>query len=120
METRFNLGGIVVSVVLKDIKNVHLSVYPPSGSVRIAAPRRMSIDTIRVNAISPALVRTRLTERSQQNPEILDYLRQRQPLAQGMMEADEIARAAVFLLSDESRMITGDTLTIDAGWSVSS
>jgi predicted metal-dependent hydrolase len=52
METRFNLGGIVVSVVLKDIKNVHLSVYPPSGRVRIAAPRRMSIDTIRVYAIS--------------------------------------------------------------------
>jgi predicted metal-dependent hydrolase len=52
METRFNLGGIAVSVVLKDIKNVHLSVYPPSGSVRISAPRRMSIDTIRVYAIS--------------------------------------------------------------------
>jgi len=52
METRFNLGGIVVSVVLKDIKNVHLSVYPPSGSVRISAPKRMSIDTIRVYAIS--------------------------------------------------------------------
>jgi NAD(P)-dependent dehydrogenase (short-subunit alcohol dehydrogenase family) len=74
---------------------------------------------IRVNAIAPALVRTRLTERSQQNPEILAFLRERQPLAEGMIEADEIARASVFLLSDESRMITGDTLTIDAGWSVS-
>lgn len=74
---------------------------------------------IRVNAISPAFVRTRLTERSQQNPEILAYLSERQPLAEGMMEADEIARASVFLLSDESRMITGDTLTVDAGWSVS-
>lgn len=74
---------------------------------------------IRVNAIAPAFVRTRLTERSQQNPEILAYLRERHPLAGGMMEADEIARAAVFLLSDESRMITGDILTIDAGWSLS-
>jgi len=74
---------------------------------------------IRVNAIAPAFVRTRLTERSQQNPEILAYLRQRQPLAEGMIEADEIARASVFLLSDESRMITGDTVTVDAGWSVS-
>jgi predicted metal-dependent hydrolase len=52
METRFNLGGIVVNVVLKDIKNIHLSVYPPTGSVRISAPKRMSIDTIRVFAIS--------------------------------------------------------------------
>ena len=39
-----------------------------------------------------------------------------QPIA---LEANEIARAAVFLLSDESRMITGDTITVDAGWSVS-
>jgi NAD(P)-dependent dehydrogenase (short-subunit alcohol dehydrogenase family) len=75
---------------------------------------------IRVNAIAPALVKTRLTERSQQNPEIVAYLRHKQPLAEGMMEADEIARAALFLLSDESRMVTGETLTVDAGWSVSS
>jgi predicted metal-dependent hydrolase len=41
-----------VDVVLKDIKNVHLSVYPPAGRVRISAPKRMSLDTIRVFAIS--------------------------------------------------------------------
>jgi Predicted metal-dependent hydrolase len=52
MESRFNLGGIVVNVRLKDIKNVHLSVHPPTGAVRISAPKRMSIDTIRVFAIS--------------------------------------------------------------------
>ena len=46
------LGNIAVDVVLKDIKNVHLSVYPPMGRVRIAAPLRMSLDTIRVFAIS--------------------------------------------------------------------
>src|SRR5260370_40151264 len=62
---------------------------------------------IRVNAIAPALTRTRLTQRSQENPEILAYVRQRQPLAEGMIEADEIARASVFLLSHEWRMITG-------------
>ncbi len=52
MATRFKLGDIPVDVVLKDIKNIHLSVYPPNGAVRIAAPSRMSIDTIRVFAIS--------------------------------------------------------------------
>jgi predicted metal-dependent hydrolase len=46
------LGAITVDVVLKDIKNVHLGVYPPAGRVRISAPRRMSLDTIRVFAIS--------------------------------------------------------------------
>jgi predicted metal-dependent hydrolase len=52
MSTQLQLGEITVDVVLKDIKNVHLSVYPPAGRVRIAAPLRMSTDTIRVFAIS--------------------------------------------------------------------
>ena len=52
MGMQVTLGDIAVDVVLKDIKHVHLSVYPPTGRVRIAAPRRMSLDTIRVFAIS--------------------------------------------------------------------
>lgn len=52
MLSQLKLGDIVVDVVLKDIKNVHLSVYPPTGRVRISAPGRMNIDTIRVFAIS--------------------------------------------------------------------
>lgn len=49
---QFKLGNIPVDVVLKDIKNIHLSVHPPAGKVRIAAPLRMDIDTIRVFAIT--------------------------------------------------------------------
>ena len=52
MITRLKLGEITVEVVQKDIKNVHLSVYPPYGRVKIAAPSRMSEDTIRLFAIS--------------------------------------------------------------------
>lgn len=52
MTRQLQLGDITVEVVLKDIKNVHLSVYPPAGRVRISAPSRMSLDTIRVFAIS--------------------------------------------------------------------
>lgn len=49
---QFKLGNISVDVVFKDIKNIHLSVHPPAGKVRIAAPLRMDIDTIRVFAIT--------------------------------------------------------------------
>jgi predicted metal-dependent hydrolase len=49
---QLNLGDIVIDVELKDIKNIHLSVYPPTGRVRIAAPLRMDLDTIRIYAIS--------------------------------------------------------------------
>lgn len=52
MATTVKLGSVTVDVVKKDIKNVHLSVYPPAGRVRISAPLRMSLDTIRVFAVS--------------------------------------------------------------------
>jgi predicted metal-dependent hydrolase len=52
MPTQIELDDIKIDVVFKDIKNVHLSVYPPNGRVRIAAPLRMNADTIRAFAIS--------------------------------------------------------------------
>jgi predicted metal-dependent hydrolase len=52
MRTQIHLGDIGVDVVRKDIKNVHLSVLPPAGRVRISAPERMSLDTVRVFVIA--------------------------------------------------------------------
>ncbi|MBN1317931.1 MAG: M48 family metallopeptidase [Anaerolineales bacterium] len=52
MSETIEIGGIPVEVVFKDIKNIHLSVYPPNGRVHISAPERMNLDTIRVYAIS--------------------------------------------------------------------
>lgn len=46
------LGNITIDIEKKDIKNIHLSVYPPNGKVRIAAPAHMELDTIRVFAIN--------------------------------------------------------------------
>ena len=50
--SEIQLGDITVQVTQKDIKNVHLSVNPPFGKVKIAAPERMELDTIRIYAIS--------------------------------------------------------------------
>lgn len=52
MTTRLQLGDLRVEVVRKDIKNIHLGVYPPLGKVRIAAPERMALEAIRLFAIS--------------------------------------------------------------------
>jgi len=49
---QIELGNITADVELKDIKNIHLSVNPPSGKVRISAPQRMDLETIRMFAIS--------------------------------------------------------------------
>jgi predicted metal-dependent hydrolase len=52
MPAHIQLGDVTVNVVMKDIKNVHLSVHPPTGRVTISAPLHMSLDTVRVFAIS--------------------------------------------------------------------
>jgi predicted metal-dependent hydrolase len=76
MLSQVKLGDIEVDVVLKDIKNVHLSVHPPTGRVRIAAPKRMRIDTIRVFAISKLdwikQQQTKLREQERETPR--DYV----------------------------------------------
>jgi len=74
---------------------------------------------IRVNAITPGLVRTPMSRRAQNDPELLAFMEGKQPLAP-MIDPAEIARAAVFLLSDEARAITGVVFPVDAGWRVSS
>jgi predicted metal-dependent hydrolase len=52
MASALKISDIAIEVVRKDIKNVHLSVLPPDGAVRISAPRRMRVDAIRAFAIS--------------------------------------------------------------------
>lgn len=52
MITELRIGGVSVDVERKDIKNMHLSVYPPTGRVRIAAPSRTSLEAIRAFAIT--------------------------------------------------------------------
>jgi predicted metal-dependent hydrolase len=73
---KIELGNIAVEVVKKDIKNVHLSVYPPFGRVKISAPLRMKLDTIRVYAISKLgwIKQQQLKFRSQQRETPREYL----------------------------------------------
>lgn len=46
------VSNIKIDVVKKDIKNLHLAVYPPTGRVRIAAPLRTNDEAIRLFAVS--------------------------------------------------------------------
>jgi NAD(P)-dependent dehydrogenase (short-subunit alcohol dehydrogenase family) len=69
---------------------------------------------IRVNAVCPGLIRTRLTERHFSSPEVLkDYFRAI-PLGRGGMP-EEVANASAFLASDLASYITGATLFVDGG-----
>jgi len=44
--------GVPVEIVRKDIKNLHLGVYPPNGRVRVAAPRRLNDDAVRLAVVT--------------------------------------------------------------------
>jgi NAD(P)-dependent dehydrogenase (short-subunit alcohol dehydrogenase family) len=73
---------------------------------------------IRVNSIAPGLVATPMSARAAADPVTSAYVVAKQPLAGGFLPAEAIADAALFLLSDEARHITGQRIAVDGGWSV--
>jgi NAD(P)-dependent dehydrogenase (short-subunit alcohol dehydrogenase family) len=75
-------------------------------------------DRIRVNLVVPSLTATPMATRAADDPHILEYAARKQPLAGPMLDPDEVAKAAMYFLSDESRAVTGQSLAIDGGWSV--
>jgi NAD(P)-dependent dehydrogenase (short-subunit alcohol dehydrogenase family) len=74
---------------------------------------------IRINAVAPGLVETPMSLRAQHSPEIRTYMQTKQPLVKGLIGADDVAAAVVFLLSDAARCITGEIIAIDGGWRIS-
>ena len=73
---------------------------------------------IRINVLAPGLVRTPMSQRAQSNEKILSFLKHKQPVKGDFVEAEELARIAMFLLSDESMPMTGEVIRADAGWAV--
>ena len=49
---QITVSNIKIDIEKKDIKNLHLGVYPPNGRVRIAAPLKVNDESIRLFAIS--------------------------------------------------------------------
>lgn len=89
------------------------------GLTRSAAAH-YAAQNIRINVIAPALVATPMSKRAQENDDILDFIKTKQPLDGGRIGVPEdLDGAAVFLMSDESRFITGQVLAVDGGWTVS-
>ena len=69
---------------------------------------------IRINSIAPGYTRTKMTQSYLSDPEILKMLESRRPLGR-IGEPDEIASAALFLASDASSFMTGQTINVDGG-----
>jgi NAD(P)-dependent dehydrogenase (short-subunit alcohol dehydrogenase family) len=88
-------------------------------AMSVAAAAYYAPEGIRINVIAPGLVHTAMTVRAQANAEIAKYMVHKQPLRKGMLTAEDIAKTACFLLRRDSSPITGQIVTVDAGWAVS-
>ena len=49
--SRLTINNLRVEIVRKDIKNLHLGVYPPNGRVRVATPHRVNDDAVRLGVL---------------------------------------------------------------------
>jgi len=77
-----------------------------------ALARELAPFQVNVNAVAPGAIGTRAHERLP--PEVIDTIKQSTPMGY-IGTPDDVANAVVFLASDESRFITGQSLLIDGG-----
>ncbi len=75
-------------------------------------------ENIRVNAIAAGFIKTRMTEPVTSDKETLDPILERIPLRK-IGDPNEIANAALFITSPQASYITGETLKVDGGYSIS-
>jgi NAD(P)-dependent dehydrogenase (short-subunit alcohol dehydrogenase family) len=89
-------------------------------AMSLAAAAYYAPHGIRVNVIAPGLVRTPMSARAQANAQITEYMTHKQPLTKGLLSPEDIGKTACFLLRNSSSPITGEIVTVDGGWAVSS
>ncbi|MDM7957236.1 SDR family NAD(P)-dependent oxidoreductase [Blastomonas sp.] len=77
----------------------------------------LGVDNIRVNCIAPGLIQTDMARALWEDEKLMGYVRTVTPLRR-IGQPDEIADAAVFLASDASTYITGQSIVIDGGTTI--
>ena len=115
-------GAIVnLSSIMAHKHTRQMSNYSASKGAVSALSRAVALEyapfQIRVNYLCPGWVETALTRRYTANPFIARGLLQQTPMAR-FGRPEEVARAALFLASDEASFITGTGLNVDGGMSV--
>ncbi len=96
-------------------------IYGMTKAALISMTQTLSLDLgaggIRVNAIAPGLIETRLASALVENQEIHAMIVGRTPLKRHG-QPDEIASAVLFLAADASSFVTGHTLVVDGGMTI--
>jgi NAD(P)-dependent dehydrogenase (short-subunit alcohol dehydrogenase family) len=112
-------GAIVNVASINGLHGVPLQgVYAMTKAAVISMTRTLAMELgpagVRVNAIAPGLIDTRLASGLVNDPDISSQWKQRTPLGR-IGKPDEIAGAAVYLASDASSYMTGQVLVVDGG-----
>lgn len=114
------LGSVTTTAPVPELFGTH--AYAAAKGALTALMTSMAAtyiaDRIRVNLVVPSLTATPMAHRAASDPHILEFAARKQPLAGAMLDPDEVAKAAIYFLSDESRAVTGQSLAIDGGWSI--
>lgn len=73
---QLTINNLTVDVVRKEIKNLHLAVYPPNGRIRVAVPLRISDDAVRLAVITrlPWIKRQQAAFEAQERQSVREYL----------------------------------------------
>jgi NAD(P)-dependent dehydrogenase (short-subunit alcohol dehydrogenase family) len=116
-------GGAVINmtsiVALVGVKG--RDAYTAAKGGVLALTRSMAIeyakDKVRVNGIAPGAIQTERVKNQLAQDARVEALIKRHPL--GLGEPDDVARLALFLASDEARIITGAIYPIDSGYTAS-
>lgn len=114
-------SGVIVNVAsaVGMIAFVDRSPYAASKGALIQLTRTLAVEYaaygIRVNALCPGWMETPLTRARLDQPGVDEVIRAQVPMGR-VADPREIADAAVFLASDASRYMTGQTLVVDGGW----
>lgn len=121
MKTRKDGAIIIVSSIGGIRGSAVLGAYSISKAADMQLVRNLAVehgaDNIRVNAIAPGLIQTEFARALWKNPDILKKATSRAPL-QRIGQPDEIAGAAVYMASDAGTFLTGQTLVIDGGQTI--
>jgi len=115
-------GAIVIVSSIGGLKGTAvIGAYAISKAADMSLARNLAVefggDNVRVNCIAPGLIKTDFARALWENPETLNRSNARTPLGR-IGEPDEIAGAAVFLASRAGAYMTGQTLVVDGGQTI--
>ena len=115
-------GRIVnISCIRSRIFSPGMSDYSASKGGVVALTSAMALDlapfNVRVNSVAPGATLTGMTEKRFSDPEVRRAFEERIPLGR-IAQPEDIANVVLFLLSDASSHVTGETISVDGGYTI--